>query len=175
MSYSYPGPQPPQPQAPQRQGMSTGKKIALFGCLPATLLGLLIVGGCAVVGGAVVNEVDKSVKADAADDKRAASEDVDVTQCEIVNEQFGGRSVTAEVKVTNNGKKRADYFIEGEFLDQDGNKVDALYATIEDLEAGKSSTQDFSGAIFDEQLKGVTKGSCKLLDVSRDEWSAANN
>lgn len=173
MSYPYPGPQAPQP--PHRAGMSTGKKVALFGCLPLLVIGGLGFAGCAVVGGAVVNEVDKSVKADAADDKRAAKEDVDLLHCKIVDEEFVGKGVDAKVKITNNGEKRADYFVEGEFLDQDGNKVEELIATVSELEAGKSSTQDFSGFITDDQLKGVTEGTCKILKVSRDEWSAAND
>lgn len=172
MSYSYPGHQAPEP--PRREGRSTGKKIALFGCLPAAVLGLLIVGGCAVVGGAAINEVDKAVKADEKEDKRAAAEDVKLLSCKITNEEFVGKDVKATVKITNNGDKRANYLVEGEFLDQDGNKVDGLLATVDNLAPGASSTQNFGGLFTSDQLDGVSKGSCKILKVSRDEWSAAN-
>jgi hypothetical protein len=174
MSYTYPGHQAPQPEPQHRRGMSTGKKIALYGCLPATLVGLLVVGGCAVVGGAVADKVDKAVKADESDDKRAAKEDVELLSCKLVNEEFVGKDVKAKVKITNNGDKRANYVVDGEFLDDKGNKVDALLATVENLEPGKSSTQNFGGLFTSDQLEGVDKGECKILKVTRDEWSAAN-
>lgn len=162
------------PNAPRR-GMSTGKKIALFGCLPATVIALLVVGGCAVVGGAFVNEVDKAVKADASEDARAAKEDVQITTCKITNDEFLGKDVDAKVVITNHGKKRADYLIQGELLDQDGNKVgDELLASVNNLAPGKSSTQDLTGLFTTDDFKGVTKSSCSIVEVSRDEWTAAN-
>lgn len=161
-------------QPAPKPGMSTGKKIALFGCLPVTVLGLLIVGGCAVVGGAVVNEVDKSVKADAAEDKRAATEDVQLLSCAVKDEGIGP-DVKAQVKITNNGKKRANYYVEGEFLNPQGDKVGELFATVDNLEKSKSSTQPFTGLFTSEQLAGADKGTCKILKVTRDEWSAATN
>jgi hypothetical protein len=167
MSYTYPGHQAPAPE-PERRKMSTGKKIALFGCLPIILGGLLIVGGCAVL-------VDKAVTDDAADDKRAAKEDVKLTACEVVNDEFLGKDVKAKVKITNNGDKRATYLVKGEYLDQDGNKVGELLASVDDLGPGKSSTQNFSGLFTSDQFEGVTKGSCTILDVSRDEWLASND
>lgn len=172
MSYTYPGHQAPQPPPQQpKQGMSTGKKIALFGCLPITLVGLLVVGGCAVLVGGAANEVDKAVKADEAEDKRAAKEDVKLESCKIENTVIG-KDVKATVKITNNGDKRANYYVEGELVDQNGNKVDSLLATVEKLEPGKSSTQPFGGLITSDQLEGVSKGTCKIQKVTRDEWLA---
>lgn len=171
---SYPYEQPQQQQPAPKPGMSTGKKIALFGCLPATLLGVLAFGGCLAVGGAALNEASKSVERSKADDKRAAEEDVELLSCELVDEEFGGKDVKAKIKFTNHGKKRADYFVKGEYLDQKGNKVDELLASVDDLEPGKSSTQNFGGLITSDQLAHVTKGECKILDVTRSEWSASN-
>lgn len=161
------------PPAP-KQGMSTGSKVALFGCGGLVLVGALLFGGCAVVGGAMVNEVDKAVKKDAQEDARAAKEDVKVSKCQVTDDDLLGRDVDAKVKITNNGSKRADYAIEGEFLDQDGNKVGELLASIDNLAPGTSSTQNFGGLFTSDDLKGVTKGSCTILDVSRSEWSAKN-
>lgn len=176
MSFTYPGHQAPQPEpGPQRRGMSTGKKVALFGCLPAALVGLLVVGGCTAVVGGAVNEVDKAVKEDAADDKRAQAKDVKLLDCKLVDDEFTGKDVKAKVKITNNGDKRANYLVTGEYQDQDGNKVGELLASISDLEPGKSSTQNLSGLFTSDQFDGVTKGSCKILDVSRDEWLASND
>lgn len=169
MSYD-PQYQPPVP--PQKKGMGTGAKVAL-GCGIPAFLALVVLGGCAAFGGAVLNEADKAVKADAADDKRAAKEDVSLLKCEVVDSVIGPE-VKSQVKITNNGKKRANYYVEGEFLKPDGNKVGELVASINNLEPGKSTTQDFSGLITSDQLAGVTKGICKIIDVTRDEWLAAN-
>ena len=159
---------------PPKPGMSTGAKVALFGCLPATVLGALLFGGCAVIGAATLNEVDKSVKADKAEDERAAKEDVKITKCEVT-ESVIGLELNTTVKVTNNGAKRADYVIEGEFLGDDGNQVSELLATVTNLAPGKSTTQDFGGILAaSDQLKTAGKGSCSVLDVSRSELTAAN-
>lgn len=156
---------------PPKQGMSTGAKLAL-GCGIPTVLGLLLFGGCAVLAGTAVNEVDKAVKADASEDARAAREDVQLTSCRIDDGLI--RDVKASVKITNNGDKRATYSVKGEFLDTDGNKVGELLAYVENLAPGTSSTQPFSGFFTSVQLDGVTSGTCKILEVSRDEWLAVN-
>lgn len=109
------------PPAPRQR--STAGKIALYGCLPITVLGILAFGGCAVIGGAFVNEVDKAVKADANEDARAAKQDVKITSCQITNNELLGKDLKAKVKITNNGGKRANYLIQGELTDQGGNKV----------------------------------------------------
>lgn len=173
MTYDHNYPPQYAPQPPKR-GMSTGKKVALFGCLPATLLALLVAGGCAAMGGAVLNEVDKSVKADASEDARATKEDVKITGCTLKDDEFLGRDVDARVKITNHGKKRANYLVEGEFLDSKGNKIGELLATVNNLAPGASTSQGFDGLFTSDDLKGVTKGSCSIVNVSRDEWTAAN-
>lgn len=162
----------PQPAKPP---MSTGRKIALFGCLPVTVLAILTFGGCAVLGGAVINEADKAVKADASEDARAAKEDVKITSCKIVEDEFLGMDLKAKVVITNHGKKRASYIVRGELLDSEQNKVgDELLATVENLAPGKSSTQDFTGLFTSDDFKGVKDASCSVVGVSRDEWLADN-
>jgi hypothetical protein len=52
---TYTSHQPPVP----KQGMSTGSKIALFGCGGLLVVGALLFGGCAVIGGAVINEAPR--------------------------------------------------------------------------------------------------------------------
>jgi hypothetical protein len=164
---TYTSHQPPVP----KQGMSTGSKIALFGCGGLLVVGALLFGGCAVIGGAVINEADKAAKAE---DKRAAKQDVKITSCEITKGVLG-RELKTKVKITNHGKKRANYVVEGEFLDDKGDKISELLATVENLKPGTSSTKDFGGAlVMDDDLKGVTKGKCKIVEVTRDEWLAAN-
>lgn len=163
-----------QPPAP-KQNMSTGKKIALFGCLPLTVIGILAFGGCAVIGGAVINEADKAIKKDAKEDARAAKEDVKITSCKIVDQEFIGRELKTKVTITNHGKKRANYVIEGEFLNPKGDKVGELLATVQNLKPGTSTVQDFGGALITpDDLKGISKGSCSIVEVTRDEWTAAN-
>lgn len=171
--YPHPGQQPPAPE-PEKK-MSGLKKGVLFGCLPLTVVGILAFGGCAVIGGAVVNEVDNAIEAEQKDDHRALREDVKLTGCDIVTDEFFGREVKAKVKVTNNGDKRADYVVTGEFLDDNRDKVEELIAVVDSLEPGKSSTQDFSGLITSDQLKGIKQGSCVLLEVDRSELLAAGN
>lgn len=157
---------------PPKQGKSTGTKVAI-GCGIFAILGVLAFGGCAVVGGVVLNEADKAVKADQKADARA-KKDVELISCEITAEDYIGLNVEAKVKITNGGKKRANYVVEGEFLDQDGNKIDQLLATVDDLAPGSSSTQNFTGLFTTDQLEDVTKGTCKILDVTRSEWLASN-
>lgn len=167
--YGYPTQQPP-----PKRGMSTGKKVAL-GCGIPMVLGLLLVGGCTVLVGGAAHEIDKSVKADAKEDSRAAREDVKITDCRLVDKEFIGKTVETRVLVKNNGKGRANYIVEGEYLDSKGNKIGSLTAVVENLSPGTESRQNFGGAlILPEDLKGVTKGECKIVKVTRDEWSAAN-
>lgn len=172
--YPDPGHQQPQPE-PQKK-MSGLKKGILFGCLPLTLLGVIGFAGCTALVGSAANEVDKAVKADQKDDQRALREDVKLTGCDIVKDELLGLELKTKVKVTNNGDKRATYYVKGEFLDDQGDKVEALDAVVEDLEPGKSSSTDFGGILVtSDQLKGVKEGSCVLLEVNREEWLAAGN
>lgn len=173
MSHPFPPPYAP----PPKQGMSTAAKVGLGCGIPAALLtviGILILGSCGAVLGTAAVEVDKQVKADASDDIRAAREDVEITSCVIEEDGFL-KDVAAKVKVTNHGTKRANYYIQGEFLDLSGNQVDTLDAYVQNLAPGASTTQRFAGIFVSGQLDGVTKGTCKILDVSRDEFSAAGN
>jgi hypothetical protein len=165
---------PPQyaPQPPRR-GMSTGKKVALGCGIPALVI-LVFAGGCMALVGGAAHEVDKAAKSDAKEDARAAREDIKITTCKITHDKFLGSEVRARVNITNNGKKRANYLVEGEFLDSKGNKVGELLATVNNLKPGTVSNRDFTGAFTSEDLKGVTKGTCSIVTVSRDEWSAAN-
>lgn len=158
-----------------RRGMGKGAKFAVYGCAIPAAVALLFLGGCAVLAGGAVHEVDKAVKADEKDDRRALKEDVQVTSCKITNGVLG-RELKTAVKVTNHGTKRANYLIEGEFTDQKGRQVGSLTAAVENLAPGAtSSPQEFGGVLItSDQLKGVTSGTCKILKVSRDEWSAAN-
>lgn len=169
---NYP-PHQPAPPAP-RPGMSTGKKVAL-GCGIPLVLVLAFAGGCAVLAGTAVNEIDKQVRADKSDDVRAAKEDVKIVSCKVVKDDILGPNVEAKVKVTNHGKKRANYYVQGEFLDEDGNQFDTLDSYVRNLAPGSSTTQDFTGTFVPGELQGVDKGTCKILDVSRDEFLAANN
>lgn len=164
---------PPQQPVPAKPKMSTGKRIALYGCLPVTLLGLLVVGGCTAFVGGVANEVDKSVKADEAEDQRAAREDVKVLDCKIVDDGFEGKQLKARVEITNNGKKRADYVVEGAFTEGKSN-IGELLATTTKLDPGESTKKDFGYMVAGEDLKDVTRGTCEVRKVSRDEWSAKN-
>jgi hypothetical protein len=138
---------------------------------------VLLFGGCTLMVGAAVNEVDKSIKADEADDKRAADQDVKITKCEVTEEEFLGKDLSARVEITNNGEKRANYLVEGELLSSDGNKIGELLASVENLAPGKSSSQNFGGLFTSEDLKGVEigKADCSMVNVSRDEWLAAND
>ncbi len=173
---SHPPHYQPHPQQPQpRRGMRTGTKWAL-GCAVPAVLALVLVGGCAALFGSAAKEVDKQVQADKKADVRAAKEDVRLLSCKVVNEnEFIGPDVRAQVKITNNGDKRASYWISGEFLDGKGDQVDSLDAYVQNLAPGASATRDFTGIFVPGQLKGVTEGTCKILDVSRDEYSAAGN
>jgi hypothetical protein len=165
---------PPQyaPQ-PQRRRMSTGKKISLGCILPIVVIGAFA-GGCAALVGGAAHEADKSAKADRKEDARALKEDVKVTTCEIRTGALGREAVT-KVKITNHGKKRANYLIEGEMVDSKRNQLGDLLASATNLAPGASTTQEFGGSLIaSDQLKSVGPGTCRVLEVTRDEWSAAN-
>lgn len=153
---------------PPKQGMSTGAKVAL-GCGIPAVLALIAVSGCAAFAGKVVDEADKSIKAEQA----KAIDDVKMVTCEVT-ETVIGRDLESKVKITNHGSKRANYIVEGEFLDAKGNKVGELMATVNNLAPKTSSTQDFVGVFGPDDLKGAEKGTCKIITVTRDEWLAAN-
>lgn len=167
MTYAHPTP-------PPKQGMSSGGKVALGCGISAVLAAALLFGGCAVLGGAVINEADKAVKADQKEDARAAEKDIKISSCSLTADELLGPHLEAKVKITNNGSKRANYLVEGEFLDQKGDKVGEMLATVSNLAPGTSTTQDFGGLITADNLKDVTKGSCSIVKVTRDEWLAAN-
>lgn len=173
MSQPFP-PYQPNPGPPPRPGMSTGKKVAL-GCGIPLVLVMAFAGGCAVLAGTAVNEIDKQVQADKSADVRASKEDVKLLSCKVVTENdIIGPEVQAKVKVTNHGKKRANYYIQGEFLGEDGNQFDTLDAYVQNLAPGASTVKDFTGTFVPGELQGVDKGECKILDVNRDEFLAAN-
>lgn len=153
---------------PPKKGMSTGAKIGL-GCGIPALLALVLVGGCAALVGKGIDSADKAIKADQA----SARKDVELLSCEVT-ESVIGPDVEATVKITNSGKERANYLVEGEYLDAKGNKVGELLASIENLSPGTSSKQPFTGLFTSDQLKGVKGGECKIVDVTRDDFFAAN-
>lgn len=161
---NYPQYTPP----PPKRGMPTAAKIAL-GCGIPAVVALVLVGGCAVLVGKGVDSVDKAVKAD----KAAARSDVDLLSCEVT-ESVIGLDVEATVKITNSGDERANYMVEGEYLDAKGNKVGELLASVENLSPGTSSKQPFAGLFTSDQLKGVKGGECRIVDVTRDDFFAAN-
>lgn len=163
---------PPYGQQPQKKGMSTGGKVAL-GCGVPALLAVVMLGGCMALVGGAAHEVKSSVASQEAEAKRAAKEDIRLLSCKLVDDGFG-KDLKARIRITNHGKKRANYLVDGEFIDQKGNKVDSLTATVDSLAPGVSSTQDFVALVTSDQLEGVTKGTCRLVSVTRDEWSAAN-
>lgn len=172
MSYD-PQQQSPYPPPP-KQGMSTGKKIALGCGIPALLIAVTAVGCTALVGGAV-HEAGKAVKANASEDARAAKRDVKITKCDLAAASVIG-TLNSQVKITNHGKKRANYLVEGEVLDTNGNKVGELLASVSNLKPGTSTDQDFGGTFTsdDASADSVAGGSCSIVKVTRDEWSAAN-
>ena len=161
------------PNAP-KQGMGKGAKVALGCGIPLAVMALFF-GGCAALAGSAAHEVDKAVKADEKEDQRAAREDVRVATCKITDGPLG-RELKTTVKITNHGHKRANYLVEGEFTDQKNQQVGSLTTSVENLAPGATSAaQEFGGALISsDQLKGVTSGTCRILKVSRDEWTAAN-
>ncbi|MDX3831378.1 hypothetical protein [Streptomyces europaeiscabiei] len=170
MSQQYPQQQPGwvPPQPPKK--MSTGAKVAL-GCGIPTVLGLLFLGGCAVLVGGVAEEVDEGIKRDQksseAENKRAGEEDVKITACSIGDDGFGGQELKVKLQVTNNGKDRASYLVEGEVTDQDGNQITTINAFAKDLNHGKSKTENNAAFATGEDLKDATKITCKILNVDR--------
>ncbi|MEU9110574.1 hypothetical protein AB0D04_01935 [Streptomyces sp. NPDC048483] len=162
---------PQQPYSPApKQSMSTGTKIALGCGIPAAFI-LLLAAGCTAMVGSAANEASKEIKKDQqsskADDQRAAKEDVDITSCAIRPDEFGSRELDVKLLVTNNGKDRASYIVEGEVVDQDSNQVTTIDALVDDLNHGAQKKENDAALATEDDLKGVTKVTCKILDVDR--------
>ncbi|MFJ9849597.1 hypothetical protein [Streptomyces sp. NPDC101150] len=165
MSHGYP--QQPQPPA-TKQGRSTGKKVAL-GCGIPTALVLLLAGGCAAVVGKTADVVSKDIKreqkTEKAEDQRTADKDVKITTCAVQNGEYGIRELDVRLKVANNGTDRANYLIGGEVLDQDGNQITTVNSLVDDLNHGATKIENRAALATEEDLKGVTKTTCKVLNV----------
>ncbi|MEU9110584.1 DUF4190 domain-containing protein [Streptomyces sp. NPDC048483] len=131
-----------------------------------------------VINAAFVNEVDKAVdgarkdikheqKQGQVENKRAATEDVKITTCAIKPDGLGGRELDVKLLVTNNGKDRAGYSIEGEAVDQNGDQITTIDAYVSDLNHGAKKRENDAAFAMDDDLKDVTKVTCKILDVDR--------
>ncbi|MFF1411653.1 hypothetical protein ACFVX6_18005 [Streptomyces sp. NPDC058289] len=179
--------QPPQYPAP-KQGMSTGKKIAL-GCGIPTVLGLVLVGGCtAIVGKAaddVSKEIDKSsdssiVQPEGAkpsgggpvDAEPDITKDVAVKSCKVAPTNYGTKEVEVELEFTNSGERRYSYVAEGEVLVNGEKKAD-ITSFAQNLDKGQKYTDDKAGSgAYDvaDKLKAGDKLECKLIKVSRNSF-----
>ncbi|MDI3408156.1 DUF4190 domain-containing protein [Streptomyces cavernicola] len=152
-----------------------GKGAAITGLVT----GILSVIMFFVINAAFVGAVDEAAKnidkdiqreqqSQEADNRRAADKDVEITSCAVKDTEFGGQELDVSLKVTNNGDDRASYFIEGEVTDQDGNQVTTINSVVSDLNHGSSKKENSVALAFGDDLKGVTKTTCKILDVDRN-------
>ncbi|MGW7057357.1 hypothetical protein ACWGHM_02305 [Streptomyces sp. NPDC054904] len=193
----YGAPQPPYGQQPYgqqfppppKQGMSTGKKVAL-GCGIPTALGLLLLGGCAVLVGEAANEVGKELEknydtASVAPDAQGKpgdaakpgkdpdiTQDVKVTACKVEKGDFDLKELVVTVDYVNSGDRRFTYLVEGEILVNGQKKAD-LTSLGQNLAPGQKYTDDNAGALgyeIAQSAKAGDKIECKILKVSRNSY-----
>ncbi|MEU8778148.1 hypothetical protein [Streptomyces sp. NPDC048606] len=171
------GQQPPQYPAP-KQGMSTGTKIAL-GCGIPTLLGLLVLGGCALVVGKAADEVGKELdksydSAQVGGDVKAGQPDITkdarITACSVKTGDYDIKEMEVKVEYTNSGDRRYSYLVEGEIL-VNGAKKEDLTSTAQNLSAGQTYTDENAGALgynVAKDAKPSDKIECKIVKISRN-------
>ncbi|MFG2297684.1 hypothetical protein [Streptomyces sp. NPDC048603] len=187
--YGYPQQpygQPPMP--PQKQGMSTGKKIAL-GCGIPTVLGLILVGGCTALVGKAADDVSKELdknhdsavvapsgSAKAGDNSKVSqpdiTQDVKVTSCKVRTGDYGLKELDVKVEYTNSGDRRFTYLAEGEILVNGAKKADIL-STGQNLAPGQKYTDDKAGGLgysVADDAKSGDKIECKIVKVSRNSF-----
>ncbi|MFD3875780.1 hypothetical protein [Streptomyces sp. NPDC058623] len=187
--YGYPqqpyGQQPP----PPKQGMSTGVKVAL-GCGIPTVLGLLLLGGCALLVGEAANEVGKELDKnhDSASvapgaqgkpgDAPKAGKDADITQdakvttCAVEKGEFDIKELVVAVDYVNSGDRRFTYLVEGEILVNGQKKAD-LTSLGQNLAPGQKYTDDKAGVLgyeIAQSAKAGDKIECKIIKVSRNSY-----
>ncbi|MET9604223.1 hypothetical protein ABZZ17_04050 [Streptomyces sp. NPDC006512] len=174
---------------PPKPGMSTGKKVAL-GCGIPTVLGLLLLGGCAVLVGEAAEEVGKeldksydsaSVAPDAQGkpgDTSTAGKDPDITQdvkvtsCKVQTGEYDIKELDVAVDYVNSGDRRYTYLVEGEILVNGQKKAD-LTSLGQNLAPGQKYTDDTAGVLGYEvarSAKASDKIECKILKVSRNSY-----
>lgn len=183
--YGYPQQpygQPPMP--PQKQGMSTGKKIAL-GCGIPAVLGLILVGGCTALVGKAADDVSKELDKNfdsaqvgpsasaaggkAGDGQPDITKDVQITKCSIETGDFGNKELKVTVETTNGGDKKYSYFAEGEILLNGVKKADIMSAG-NNLAPGQKFVDDNAGALgysIAQAAKSSDKVECKMSKVTR--------
>jgi hypothetical protein len=128
-----------------------------FGCFSALVVGLVLFGGYAAMTGSFSS----------GDTDRAFREDAGLTVCELVVGPQG-KTVNAEVEITNNGDALADYRVKGTFYDQNGRVVGVLLAAVGNVVPGEIIRHvKFAGSFTASQLEDVTSGSCEITDVFR--------
>lgn len=180
------GQQPPMP--PQKQGMSTGKQIAL-GCGIPAVLGLILVGGCTALVGKAADDVSKEIdknhdsavvgpsgSAKANDGSKVSqpdiTKDVKVTSCEVKTGDFDMKELDVKIEYTNSGDRRFTYLVEGEIL-VNGEKKEDIISTGQNLAPGQKYTDDKAGALGYSVAKDAKSGDkieCKIVKVSRNSF-----
>ncbi|MFD9408097.1 DUF1720 domain-containing protein [Streptomyces sp. NPDC059989] len=187
--YGYPQqPYGQQFPPPPKQGMSTGKKVAL-GCGIPTVLGLILVAGCTAVVGKAADDVSKELdknhdsaavapsgSAKAGDTSKVGepdiTKDVKVTACAVKTGDYDLKELEVKIDYTNSGDRRFSYLVEGEVLVNGEKKADLL-STASNLAPGQKYTDENAGALGYEIAKAAKSGDkieCKLLKVSRNSY-----
>ncbi|MER6518498.1 hypothetical protein ACFWHQ_03510 [Streptomyces sp. NPDC060334] len=173
---------------PPKQGMSTRLKVAL-GCGVPTLLGLILLGGCAALFTKAADDVGKDLDknhdsavvspgsaAKAAggskDGEPDITHDVKVTSCTVRTGEFGSRELDLRIEYVNSGDRRFTYLAEGE-ITVNGEKKSDIISTGQNLAPGQKYTDDKAGGLaFDvaKSAKSSDKIECKLIKVSRNSY-----
>ncbi|MDI3422165.1 hypothetical protein [Streptomyces luteolus] len=158
------GPRWGQPPPPKRSG--TGRVRALLRVLLRVLLGIaavvIAIGVIAVVTGdggdhrSPRTPPRQEQPTPAVTGPRA---DVEITSCTVPDDP---RLPTAELRITNHSAKPSDYFIDIEFVDPGGERVDEGFVSTHHLAPGQVARETATGF---EEADGPVK--CRITDVSR--------
>ncbi|MFJ5810946.1 hypothetical protein [Streptomyces sp. NPDC093093] len=168
--------------------MSTRLKVAL-GCGVPTLLGLILLGGCAALFSKAADDVSKDLDknhdsavvspggaagADAGSKGGEAdiTHDVKVTACKVRAGEFGIKELDLRIEYVNSGDRRFTYLAEGE-ITVNGEKKSDIISTGQNLAPGQKYTDDKAGGLaFDvaKSAKSADKIECKIIKVSRNSY-----
>jgi hypothetical protein len=94
-----------------------------------------------------------------------ATEDVEIVRAGVMDHDvWGPGSYVVEYEITNNGQEAADYFVQLEFLDADGDLLGTTGVTADQLGPGKTNAGDT--APLDAEIDNGTLADIRDVRVS---------
>ncbi len=136
----------------------------------AAVAAAALLTGCGDTGEETAGSGSSSPAAAKGDAKREASaeaKDVKITRSGVEDHEVWGRAFVTHYEITNHGKGAANYFVQLEFLDGDGDVLGATGVTADKLGPGKTNKGDT--APMESEIKNGKMSDIKRVRVSTVE------